>query len=343
MPDFAYPLVLWLIPLLIIGVVWRWTATPAAIAVSSAEHFSGNQKNNRYLTARHALLALEALAAITFIVALARPRSAIELMPVTREGTDIMIALDYSNSMDAFDRHMGMSDFDLRRGAKTGTVKDRLGVARDQVARFVKRRSDDRIGLVIFGVDAFVASPPTLDHNFVIAQVDQLTNSLLDQKQRGTNIGAALGSSINTLLEHSDNKRTIILITDGDNTVDDEVFTPKEAAEVAREKGITVHTVGIGSDTPYLPPHLAKLNAIIRFDTRTLEDIASITGGRFFRAKNNQGFEDVMNTIDALETSSRVQPALIYHRDLFPPVLLTGFILLAVSLLLRYTALQTLS
>ncbi len=343
MHNFAHPFVLWLLPLLGIGVIWRWLAFPATIAVSSSEHYTSQNKANRFLTSRHLLLALEALAATAFIIALARPQSDIELMPVSREGTDIMIALDYSNSMDAFDPESSMMAHEVNEAARNGELKDRLGVARDQIARFVKRRSGDRIGLVIFGVDAFTACPPTLDHDFLVAQVDQLNNSLLMQRERGTNIGGGIGAAINTLIDHSDNKRTIILITDGDNTVDDEVFTPKEAAEVAREKDITIHTVGIGSDTPYLPPHLARLGATIRFDTRTLEEVAATANGRFFRAKDNQGFEEVMDTIDSLETTSRVHPALVFQKDLFPVFLLTGFLLLAVSLILRYTLLQTLA
>ncbi len=343
MPDFAFPYVLWLIPFVIAGVVWRWLARPAAIAVSSAEHFTDEPIKKRLWSSRHFLILLEALAAIAFIIALARPQSDIELMPTTREGTDIIIALDYSNSMDAYDPVQGMnSRREVVNAVKSGALKDRLGVARDQIARFVKRRSHDRIGLVVFGVHAYVTCPPTLDHDFLISQVDLLENDLLDMFNRGTNIGGGLGASINALLAHSENRRTIILITDGDNTVDDEVFTPEEAARTAREKGITIHTVGIGGDQPYLPKHLQTMGAIIRFDTRTLEKVASLAGGQFFRAKDNVGFERVMDTIDALERTSRVHPALIFERDLFPTWVLTGFILLAISLLLRYTILQTL-
>ncbi len=343
MPNFAYPLVLWLLPLLWAGVIWRWLAKPAAIAVSSADHFTDHAPQSHLFTPRHILLALEALAATAFIVALARPQSDVELMPVTREGIDIMITLDYSNSMDAYDSEVEMNLHQIQQSVRNGTLKDRLGVARDQIARFVKRRSDDRIGLVIFGVDAYTICPPTLDHDFLVAQVDQLNNSLLRMHERGTNIGAGLGASIKALVDHSDNKRTIILITDGDNTVDDEVFTPTEAAEAARDKEIVIHTVGIGSDSPYLPRNLQQMGATIRFDTSTLEEVASITRGRFFRAKDTQGFEDVMNTIDGMETTSRIHPALVFQRDLFPALVLTGFILLALSLFLRYTFLQTLT
>jgi len=229
MPDFAYPLVLWLLPILLGGVLWRWFSRPATVAVSSAEHFTNGVEARKHFTSRHLLLLMEALAATAFILALARPQSDVELMPITKEGTDIMIALDYSNSMDAVDHEEGLSDFAVKQGVRDGIIKDRLGVARDQISRFVQRRSHDRIGLVVFGVDAYTACPPTLDHDFLVSQTALLDNSLLNMKDRGTNIGAGLGASINALVNHSESKRTIILITDGDNTVDDEVFTPTEA------------------------------------------------------------------------------------------------------------------
>ena len=264
-------------------------------------------------------------------------------MPSEREGTDIVIALDYSNSMDAYDPDPTWSDNQIRRAISNGVLKDRLGVARDQVARFVRHRSGDRIGLIIFGVDAYVASPPTLDHDFLVGQVDLLNNALLGTHERGTNIAGGIATSINTLVKETDNRRTIVLITDGDHTVEDEVFTPVSAARAAREKGITIHTVGIGSDKPYVDGWLERAGASVRFDTRNLERIASITQGRFFRPKDNQGFEEVMDTINRLETTSRVHPALVFQRDLYPYFLIPGVILLIIAFLLRKTLLLELS
>ncbi len=342
MPEFQHPLVLWLLPVLLGGLLCRWFSQPAGIAVSSTKHFRPTPAG-KFLTARHFLLGLETLAAIAFVIALARPQQGVELMPSEREGTDIIIALDYSNSMDAYDPPPAWSDPQVREAIKDDLLKDRLAVARDQVARFVSRRSGDRIGLVIFGVDAYPASPPTLDHDFVVAQVNQLNNSLLARHERGTNIAGGIATSINTLVKESDNRRTIILITDGDHTVEDEVFTPVSAARAAREKGITIHTVGIGSAKPYRDGWLATAQATIRFDTKNLERIASITKGRFFRPTDNQGFEEVMDTIDSLETTTRVHPALVFQRDLYPYFLIPGAILLILSFILRKTLLLELS
>ena len=339
MPEFAHPFVLWLILPLLLGVAWRWFSTPASIAVSSTKHYT-NAPAPKYFAPWHILLFLETLATIAFIVALARPQQGVELMPQTQEGTDIMLVLDYSNSMDAYDPDPSLSESTVRRLVAEEAIKDRLDVAREQIQRFVKRRSADRIGLVIFGVDAYLSCPPTLDHDHLIAKVDQLTGSLLYRHERGTNIAGGIGAGVNALVNHSESRRTMILITDGDHTVDDEVFTPEEAAEVARDKEITIHTVGIGSDNPFLDTYLRSSGASIQFDTRNLEKIAAITNGRFFRAKDNQGFEDVMDTIDALETTSRVHEALVFQRDLYPLFLICGAITLATAFLLRHTLLR---
>jgi len=339
MPEFAHPSVLWLILPLLLGVAWRWFNIPASIAVSSTKHYT-NAPAPKYFAPWHFLLILETLAAIAFIIALARPQQGIEVAPEEREGTDIMLVLDYSNSMDAYDPDPTLGESTVSRMVAEGKIKDRLDVARDQIQRFVKRRSGDRIGLVIFGVDAYLMCPPALEHDFLIAQVDQLYGALLGRHERGTNIAGAIGAGVNALVNHSESRRTMILITDGDHTVDDEVFSPSEAAEVARDKEVTIHTVGIGSDNPYLGSHLKRMGASVQFDTRNLEKIAAITNGRFFRAKDNQGFEDVMDTIDALETTSQIHKAVIHKRDLYPYILIGGALLLTTAFLLRQTLLR---
>jgi len=339
---FAHPYLLWLTLPFLGAVIWRWRSAPAAIAVSSINHYTSS-KPNRFFAPRHLLLALESLAAIFLLIALARPQRDVELVPITKEGTDIMLVLDYSNSMDAFDPDQSMDDQTVREGIRSGALKDRLGVARDQIARFVKRRSGDRIGLVIFGVDPYPAVPPTTDHDYLLAYVNQLQNDLLARAERGTNIAGGISAGINTLLNHSESRKTMVLITDGDHTVDDPVFTPIKAAEAAKEKGIVIHTVGIGSDSPFLYGWLAGAGAPIRFDTRNLEKIAAITNGRFFRARDTKGFEEVMDTIDSLETTSRTHPALIYQADLYPQFLIVGVALLAASFILRQTLLREIS
>lgn len=331
-------MLLLLLPLVAL-VVWRWLATPAGIAVSSSTHFNPRVPR-RWFAPRHLLLALEAIAATCFVVALARPQLDVEVVPVRREGIDIMMILDYSNSMDAFDPEPGTPSYEIEDQISAGILQDRLAVARDQIARFVKRRSGDRIGLVIFGHDAYVACPPTLDHNFLVDQVSQLTNSLLLSSERGTNIASGIAAALNALIDHGDVRRAMVLIGDGENSIKDEIFTPVEAAMAAADKGVVVHTVGIGSDNMY---SRRMLNRAQSFDTEALEQIASVSGGRFFRAKDVEGFEAVMDTIDALETTSRMHPAIVYHRDLFPYLVIIGAASLLLAYILRNTLLMEIS
>lgn len=340
--TFANPHTLWLLIPLLAGLIWRWFSIPASIAVSSTDHYT-KAAPPKYFAPRHILLLLEVLSAAAFIVALARPQSGVEIVPINKEGTDIMLALDYSNSMDAFDPPKSMPDATVRRAIAEGRLKDRLGVARDQINRFVERRSGDRIGLVIFGHNGFLAVEPTPDHDHLIGYVNQLENSLLGQSERGTNIAGGISQAIIGLKDYTETRRTIVLITDGDHTVNDAVYTPITAAEEAKKQDITIHTVGIGSDDPFLLGPLARMGATIRFDTRNLEKIAAITGGRFFRAKDTKGFEEVMNTIDSLEKTSRQTPAIIYQRDLYPNVLAAGLITLALGFIFRHTLLREIS
>jgi len=342
-PTFAHPIVLWLlVPVLAAG-IWKWLSAPPALAVSSVGHFTSSRPR-RWFAPRHLPLLLEIFAAITFVVALARPQSEIELVPATREGIDIMVVLDYSNSMDFIDPEDGMSRQDFIQGIETGTldIDDRLRVARDQIARFVKRRSGDRIGLAIFGMDAYVASPPTLDHDYLVAQVDQLSGSLLARHERATNIAGGLAAALHTLVDIGGERHAIVLITDGDNSVQDEHFTPMEVAQAAADKDVVIHTVGIGSENPWIPRGLRNAPGT-HFDTKMLERIAETSGGRFFRAKDTEGFERVMDTIDALETTARVHPAIVYRRDLFPIIVVSGTIALLIAFFLRHTILQELS
>jgi len=321
--------------------VWRWWRPPAALAYA-ATSLTGAKPKRAGLLRHRALLLLEALACASLIVALARPQRSIEVVPTTREGTDIIITLDYSNSMDAFDPPSEWDNETVRKAIVEQRIEDRLGVAREQIARFIQRRPNDRMGLVIFGHKSYVACPPTLDHDFLLAQVDQLTNSLLSMHERGTSLAAGLAASIRLLDDdEGERRRAILLITDGNNTIPHPEFTPIEAAELAQARDIVIHTVGIGSDDPYIPKHLKQMMRDKSFDTTALKNIAETALGQFFRPTDNAGFEAVMETIDALEKTSRVHPAVIFQQDRFALPLRIGAGLLLLGFVLQRSLLRT--
>lgn len=335
---------LFLLPLLAL-LLWRVFRRPAAVAFPAPGRVLPNPSSitRTFRPGRHHLfLFLNALAATSLIVALARPQRSLEVLPAEREGTDIVIVLDYSNSMDAWDPPPELDEDTVRERIKSGELLDRLAVARQQIARFINRRPGDRLGLVIFGHQAYPSCPPTLDHDFLLGQVDLLENSLLGEHERGTCLAAGVATGIRLLEDAEANTgrdRTIVLITDGANTVADPEFTPVEAAELARDRNITVHTVGIGSDTPYVPRHLRQAMQGGSYDTSALREIADTADGQFFRPMDNDGFEKVMTIIDRLETTSELHEAVIFRRDLFPFFLKLAFLALLASFLLQNTVL----
>ncbi|MGB6220200.1 VWA domain-containing protein [Haloferula sp.] len=343
LPEFAHPWILLLLVPLVIGTAWRFLRPAPALTVSSVDIYQPTSKSRRPFRFRVPLL-LESLALAAFVVALARPQSAVEVRPVTREGIDIMLSLDFSNSMDAYDPEPGLSKAEKIRAIEAGELGDRLAVAAAQIKRFVERRPDDRIGLAIFGAESWIASPPTLDHDFLLGLVDQIDNSVLGRHERATNIAAGLATAIDALPTDDDSRRCIILITDGAHSVQDPDFTPDSAARLAASRGIAVHTIGIGSEKPFIYKNeYLRMAPDVNFRTETIESIAKTTGGRFFRAKDGPGFETVMDTIDHLETTTRVHPALILRSDLFPYPLVSGAILFGLALLLGRTVLHTIA
>lgn len=333
MPDFLHPYALLLLIPLLAGLAWRAWSPPAAIAVSSTAHFQGSLPRPRRLAWRHLPLGLEFLAAACFVVALARPRTGVEIIPENHAGTDISVVVDFSNSMDFFDPEPGMTKEDTETAARAGKIPSRLTIARARIKEFIERRPHDRIGLSIFGHRSYLSCPPTLDHAFLSQQVDLLTEGLLSTKERGTNIASGLTSGINSLLDNPDTRRTIVLISDGENSIPDEL-TPLEAAAIAKRKGIVIHTIAVGSDEPVglkiLPPSKC-------FDTKALEQISSMTEGRFFRVKDNQGFQQVMETLDQLEKNTHVESAVVFMRERFAPWAIAGGLCLLAAVLLRRT------
>lgn len=255
------------------------------------------------------------------VIALAQPREVERRVDRSAEGLDILLAVDTSCSMEAADLTAG------------GKAVNRLEVAKGVMAEFIEGRPDDRIGVVVFGEEAFTHVPLTLDHQSLLQVLEQVQIGVAGG--RGTAIGTAIAVSARRLKQIDNPERVLILLTDGENNAGR--YTPLEAADAAAAVGVRVYTIGVtggGRRTG-----LGRLFASGRdeIDARTLTAIAERTGGAFFRATSAEALAQVYRTIDELERS----PAEVYEdieeHDWYRYALLPGLMALLLHLLLAST------
>jgi Ca-activated chloride channel family protein len=261
-----------------------------------------------------------ALALILIVVALARPRGHIGMTEVNREIVDIQLALDISISMKA-------KDFS----------PDRLGVSKKIAAEFIEGRPSDRIGLVIFSGESFTQCPATLDHEVLQILLSKIETGMLVD---GTAIGAGLGTAVARLKDSESTSKVVILLTDGVNNSGN--ITPATAAEIAKTFGVRVYTIGVGKKGSALSPvamnpsgSLVFGMAPVEIDEVLLKDIAAQTGGKYYRAENEQSLKTIFEEIDTLE-KTLIQDKEFYVRpDLFWPVVALAALFLMLELALR--------
>ena len=221
------------------------------------------------------------------IVALARPQSAEHNTRTSAEGIDIMLALDVSGSMLA-------RDF----------TPDRLEAAKEVAGSFISDRYGDRIGLVVFAGEAFTQSPLTSDQSTLLTLLGRVRSGLIED---GTAIGNGLATAINRLRESDAKSKVIILLTDGINNRGE--IAPVMAAEIAKQMGIKVYTIGVGSEgmapTPAIDMfgNMTFVQAKVEIDEETLRKIAETTGGEYFRATDNEKLRAIYDEINRLEKS----------------------------------------
>lgn len=320
--EFANPEFLFL--LLIIPVLAGWYISYAnrmrgTIMVSSLKSFRHVHSFKSRL--RHVLFVLRLLALTCIILALARPQTHNDEKHVEGEGIDMVLCLDVSGSMLAQDFH-----------------PNRLQAAKQVAIDFVRRRPTDRIGLVIFAGESFTQCPVTGDHAVLESQLSQVDGSfLLD----GTAIGSGLATSADRLRSSDAKSKVVILLTDGENNGG--LIDPKTAKEIAKSLGIKVYTIGMGSEgyasTPVQAPggRVLMQQEKVNIDEPLLKEIAAETGGRYFRAKANDGLESIYKEIDGLEkTKVTITTTRLYTERFFPLALLAiGFI--GMELLFRLT------
>ena len=322
--DFTIPA--WLIfalgGLVLAAMIWHYFTRrrkrSVAIKYSDVRIVSRAMKSQRRRF-RGILPVLRLLAVASLIVAFARPRSGTEIQEVTSEGVDIMLCLDVSSSMQA-------EDF---------KPNNRLYVAKEEIKKFVKKRVNDRIGLVVFARHSFTQCPLTVDYDILLRYIDEVDFGVIDD---GTAIGMAIANAVNRLRDSEAKSKVIILLTDGVNNAGE--IDPVTAAGLAAAFDIKIYTIAAGKPGnamyPVNDPLFGKRYVYqpTQIDEETLKQIAETTHGRYFRARSGEELDKIYSEIDQLEKTEIEVSKSIQYTELFQWFTYAGLLLLALEMIL---------
>ena len=318
-PDFFALLLL--LPLFIWWEIKRSGRTQATVMVSSVRAF--RRTRSWKTTLRPLPFIFRLLAYSCLVIALARPQTRNDEQLVNGEGIDIVLCLDISGSMLA-------QDF----------TPNRMEAAKNVAAEFIDNRPTDRIGLVILSGESFTMCPLTTDRNMLKAQLVQVHSGLLED---GTAIGSGLATGVDRLRNSPSKSKVIILLTDGENNGG--LIDPNTAKEIAKEVGVRVYTIGMGTEG-YAPVPVQTPGGVImqrekvNIDEKLLTQIANETGGHYYRAKDNESLRDIYSEIDRLEKSKIEVTTLHRFTEEFFPFALLAAAFLFLELVLRWTLLR---
>ncbi len=271
---------------------------------------------------------LKALAFVLLILALARPQEGHRRSQILSAGVDIVLAIDTSGSMQALDFK------------KEDKPIDRLEVVKDVVAEFIENRENDRMGMVVFGQEAFTQCPLTLDHDILLSFLDDLKIGVAGDS---TAIGSAIGIAVKRLKDLKSKSKVIILLTDGRNNAGS--LSPAQAAQIGKTFGIKIYTIGVGTrgKAPFLVDSLFGKQYIyqnVEIDEKTLQEIAETTGAKYFRATDRESLKNIYQQIDNLEKSEVKILDRSQYRELFVYFLVPGLIIIILETLLSHTRLR---
>lgn len=320
---FAHPYFLCLLALL---PLFTWLkgrrGTPPAFLYSSVNLVEG-LTGLRRSRAGAILAALRWLVLAAFIVALAQPRLAKSTTEVKASGIDIVVALDLSGSMNTHDYLVdgqGVSRFDM---------------AKSVLKKFVAERPDDRIGLVVFAAQAFIASPMTLDHDYLLDNIERLEIGTINSD--ATAIGDGITTALNRLRNVQAKSKIIVLMTDGGNNSGK--IDPKTAAEAAQALGVKIYTIGLGN-----PEIVQRMGLPAGFlpDMDTLKQISAMTGGQSYHGDSSEKLRDIYDQIDKLEKTEAIVSKYTQYKELFSWFLAAGAGLLLLEIGLGQTILRRL-
>jgi Ca-activated chloride channel family protein len=331
--TFAHPYLLLLLLLLPLAAWLKGRrGQPPAFVYSSTQRLRGVQEISKS-NAGGFLAALRWFALALFIIALSQPRlTKFDTTKATASGVDIVVAFDLSGSMAA-------EDFEIK-----GERVNRVKIAKSVLEKFVAKRPSDRIGLVAFGTQAYIASPITLDHDFLLKNLERMDLNTINGNQ--TAIGSALSTGVNRLRELKSKSKIIILMTDGVNNAGK--VAPLTAAEAAQALGVKVYTIGVGTQgqapmpaTDFFGRRVYQM-VPVDIDEETLTKISDMTGGKYYRADNAEKFEAIYAEIDKLEKSDADVKKLAHHTELFAWLISIGVVLLTAEVALGQTVLRRL-
>ena len=265
---------------------------------------------------------------VLLVVAAARPQFGTRFRETEQLARDVMLVLDLSGSMQAMDF--------LVQGKRV----DRLSALKSVVKEFIAGRQGDRMGLVVFGDQVYTQCPLTPDYRALQSFVDNLDVGMAGD---ATAIGEALILALKQLSRLQAKSKVIVLVTDGKNNSGS--ISPAQAAQAARDLGIRVHAIGIGGNEPAPFPvrtftgEVRLVPRLIEYDEKTLREIADITGGEYFNAKDTEGLKSIYKQIDSLEQRTAKSYEFVEYEELYAPFVLAALLLLVVDLLLRATLL----
>ena len=321
-PSYIYLLLL-LIPL--IGwYFWKMRKNQASVEMSSSQAFDAPKAVTAKVYLRHVPFVLRMIAIALVIVILARPQSTNSWQNSSTEGIDIMMAIDISSSMLAQD---------LR--------PNRLEAAKNVAAAFINGRPNDNIGLVVFSAESFTQCPLTTDHAILLNLFKNIQSGMIED---GTAIGLGLANAVSRIKDSQAKSKVIILLTDGSNNRGE--IAPVTAAEIAKTFGIRVYTIGVGTkgEAPYpfrRPGGMIQTQMIpVDIDEPTLKQIATTTGGQYFRATDNASLKEIYSEIDQMEKTKISVREYSKKQEEYKNIALLLLALLLLELLLKHTLLK---
>jgi Ca-activated chloride channel family protein len=331
MTRFLQPEWFWLLTSLPLVMLWRGRQGPiAAIEYSDVGLVREVARNSRSRIGRW-IWFLPIVAAVLMIVGLARPQRTHSRTEVTVNGIDIVLGLDVSGSMQAL-------DFTI-----DGRRVNRIEVVKSVVSKFIEERPNDRIGLIAFAGVPVLVSPITLDHDWLQQNLEGVSIGSGDD---GTAIGSAIAAGVNRLRMTPAKSKVVILLTDGVNNTGK--IAPLAAAEAAKALGVKVYTIAVGVRGKAPIPvkddagRMHLILAEVDVDEKTLQSIAELTGGKFYRATDTDSLQKIYEEINRFERSTQTVQKFENVEELYPWALVPALGILGVSSILRQTRLRRL-